>query len=114
MSRPGIVLEKEKMHHDKWASEIDVAAIDVVRNFEASTVPENRFILDNIGEIKDKRILDLGCGAGESGVYFALKGGQCVSTDYSPIMMETARKLAEKYGVTVDLHVMNAMGDRFS
>ncbi|MBF0103111.1 MAG: SAM-dependent methyltransferase, partial [Desulfobacterales bacterium] len=69
---------REKDFHDKWASEIDVDKIDVKKYFEGSTSPENRFIISYMGDIKDKNVLDLGCGAGENSVYFALRGAKCI------------------------------------
>ena len=103
------VLEREKAHHRKWASEIDVSSIRVESYFESSTSPENRFIMRNLGDIKGKRVLDLGCGAGESSVYFAMKGAECTSTDSSPDMVNVALELAKRYNVKIEGHVMNAM-----
>lgn len=102
-------LEREETHHDRWASEIDADSIRVEKSFEGSTAPENRFILDRLGALKGKRILDLGCGAGEGSVYFALKGADCVAADLSSGMVQIALKVAERYRVTIHGHVMNAM-----
>lgn len=102
-------LEKEREFHDAWASTIDVDGIRVKDYFEACTAPENRFILQNLGDIRGKRLLDLGCGAGENSVYFAMKGAQCVASDYSPGMVECALKLAEANGVKIEGHTANAM-----
>ena len=105
----GKTLEREEAHHDRWSSEIDVGSIEVEKNFEGSTCPENRFILSKLGDLKGKRILDLGCGAGESSVYFALKGAECIAADLSSGMVQTALRLAELRRVKIQGHVMNAM-----
>lgn len=102
-------LERERTHHDQWASELDLGAIDVTGAFEASTAPENRFIMQRLGEIRGKRVLDLGCGAGEAAVYFALQGADVVAADISPGMVEAARRLAAMHGVSLTGHVLNAM-----
>ncbi|HLO52325.1 MAG TPA: class I SAM-dependent methyltransferase [Kamptonema sp.] len=102
-------LEKERLFHDAWASTIDVDGIQVKDYFEACTAPENRFILKQLGDITGKKLLDLGCGAGENSVYFAKKGALCVATDYSPGMVEVALKLAEKNGVKIEGCTANAM-----
>jgi ubiquinone/menaquinone biosynthesis C-methylase UbiE len=109
MKEKQLNLEEEKQHHDKWASEIDIAKISVHTYFESSTAPENRFIIKNMGNLRGKRILDLGCGAGENSVYFALKGAECIAVDYSSGMVNTAFKLAEAYGVRIEGRVMDAM-----
>ena len=102
-------LKKERQFHDIWASTIDVDGINVRDYFEACTAPENRFILKQLGEITGKKLLDLGCGAGENSVYFAKKGAHCVATDYSPGMVEVALKLAETNGVKIEGCTANAM-----
>jgi ubiquinone/menaquinone biosynthesis C-methylase UbiE len=107
------VLKKEKEFHDHWATEIDINKIDVDEYFESSTAPENRFILKHMGDFRGKKILDLGCGAGENSVYFAKKGAHCIATDYSPGMVEIARQLAKKYKVTIEAKQMDAMHTTF-
>ena len=106
-------LQKEADFHDNWAASIDVETLDVDIYFEGSTCPENRFIMEQLGDIRGKRILDLGCGAGENSVYFSRKGAKCVASDISSGMVETALKLAEKYGVKVEGKVVNAMAIDF-
>ncbi len=102
-------LEKERRFHDNWAAAIDVDGIRVADYFEACTAPENRFILRQMGDIRGKRLLDLGCGAGENSVYFAKQGANCVATDYSPGMVEVALKLAASNGVEIEGRTANAM-----
>lgn len=101
-------LARERTHHDQWAADINLNNVLVRESFEASTAPENRFILKNLQNLEGKKLLDLGCGAGENSVYFALKGANCVATDYSFGMLETAQQLAEKYGVTIETRCVNA------
>ncbi|MCW6037518.1 class I SAM-dependent methyltransferase [Spirulina subsalsa FACHB-351] len=102
-------LGKERKFHDQWASTIDVDGIRVRDYFEACTAPENRFILHHLGEVQGKKLLDLGCGAGENSVYFAQKGAHCVAADYSPGMVEVALQLAAKNRVSIEGSVANAM-----
>ncbi len=107
------ILAKERKFHDIWASTIDIEGIRVVDYFENCTAPENRFILKQMGDLTDKYLLDLGCGAGENSVYFAKKEARCVATDYSPGMVDVAVNLAEKNGVKVEGKVMDAMALEF-
>ena len=100
--------DKERAFHDHWALTIDVEKLHITTCFEGATSPENRFILSHLGNISGKTILDLGCGAGENGIYFALKGGCCIAGDYSPLMVNTALQAAEKHGVTIEGKVLNA------
>jgi SAM-dependent methyltransferase len=106
---PEKILDKEKTFHDQWASTIDVEGIKVKDYFEACTAPENRFILQQLGNITGKRILDLGCGAGENSVYFAKRGAVCVAADYSPGMVEVALQLAAANQVEIEGCTANAI-----
>lgn len=49
-------------------------------------------IIDLIGEVKDQKILDLGCGAGELGEYFKNSGNYVVGVEVSSVALEAARK----------------------
>ncbi|MGQ4646696.1 methyltransferase domain-containing protein [Lyngbya aestuarii] len=102
-------LEKERRFHDAWAAAIDVDGIRVADYFEACTAPENRFILQELRDIRGKRLLDLGCGAGENSVYFAKQGAQTVATDYSPGMVAVALQLAASQGIEIEGRTANAM-----
>ncbi|MBD1809807.1 class I SAM-dependent methyltransferase [Microcoleus sp. FACHB-SPT15] len=102
-------LNRERQFHDAWAAAIDVDGIKVADYFEACTAPENRFILRQMGDIRGKLLLDLGCGAGENSVYFAKQGARCVATDYSPGMVEVALQLAAANGVEIEGRTANAM-----
>jgi SAM-dependent methyltransferase len=107
------ILQRERSFHDRWAAAIDLDGIRVADYFEACTAPENRFILSHLGDLQGKRLLDLGCGAGENSVYFASKGADCVAADYSPGMVDVALHLAAANGVTIAGQVINAMAIAF-
>ncbi|MDL1872057.1 class I SAM-dependent methyltransferase [Deltaproteobacteria bacterium PRO3] len=98
----------EEAFHDEWAKSMDLNEILVRESFEASTALENQYALEQMGEMKGRRILELGCGAGEGSVYFALQGAEVVATDISNGMVEVVSRVAEKYGVKVDAHRMTA------
>ncbi len=92
----------EENFHDKWASSININNIDVNNFFNVPTAPENIYILRNLGNIKNKKILDLGCGAGEAAVFFATKGANVTATDISQNMLNAVNELAKKYSVKVN------------
>src|SRR4051812_25893803 len=92
---------KELRFHDAWASATDTDKIDVRAAFEAPTAMENQFILQLLGPLQGKRILDVGAGLGESSVYFALRGANVTCTDLSPAMLDCAARLAHRHGVAL-------------
>jgi SAM-dependent methyltransferase len=63
-----------------------------------------------IGELADKRVLDVGCGAGEWAVWFALKGANVDAIDISPEMIAVTKRRAALLGVgdKVNARVMSA------
>lgn len=94
---------QEEAFHDSWADSINVDEVMVDEFFEACTSPENRIILNSLGNIEGKKILELGCGAGEASVYFAKKGGDVTATDLSAGMLRVVGKVADKHGVSVSM-----------
>lgn len=102
--RPG----REEEFHDKWASDMDAALIDVFKCNESITAPEMRYITQHIGPLKGKKLIDVGCGIGEAGVYFAIKGADVTSADISEGMLQTVEKLAARYQVRVRTSKLNA------
>lgn len=99
--------QRESEFHDDWARSTRLEDIAVREAFEAPTAPENRFCLAQMkrlsgGSLAGKRLLDIGCGLGETSVYFALQGAQVTASDISPGMVETAVKLAEMHGVKIE------------
>ena len=97
-----ITHQREAAFHDAWAGSTLIEDVLVRECFEAPTAMENRFILSRMGDLKGKRLLDMGAGLGESSVYFALQGAQVTMTDISPGMVQTGRELARKYGVEIE------------
>jgi len=106
-------LNREREFHDQWALSLEPSNINVWVAFEGATAPENRFIMSRIDELNGKHVLDLGCGGGESSIYFALQGARCVASDWSPKMVDAARKLAEINQVKIDARVIDAMNIDF-
>lgn len=101
----GVVHDREIDFHDEWAESTPIDKRLVREAFEAPTAPENRFILKlierEIGPLKGLRVLDVGCGLGESSVYFALRGADVTASDISPGMVRTTEDLARAHGVSV-------------
>lgn len=94
-------LATEERFHEEWASGVDVTTINISGMNEALTAPEMRYITALLADIRGKRLLDLGCGLGEAGVYFALKGAEVTVADLSESMIEVASRLATSCGVSV-------------
>ncbi|MGD8395174.1 MAG: class I SAM-dependent methyltransferase [Candidatus Eiseniibacteriota bacterium] len=93
---------REARFHDAWAAElVDPAATPVRECFEAPFAQENRFILRLLGDLTGCRLLDVGCGPGESAVYFALRGARVTAADVSPAMLGHCQAVARYHGTTV-------------
>jgi SAM-dependent methyltransferase len=101
MASDTITQQREAAFHDAWAGSTPIDDVLVRECFQAPTALENRFILSRMGDVRGKRLLDIGAGLGESSVYFALQGAQVTMTDISPGMVQTGRELARRYGVEV-------------
>lgn len=104
------IIDKEEQFHDEWAYSEDLSKIDIKRNNEASTAPEMRFIRKNIGDIKGKSILDVGCGLGEASIYFAIEGAKVTALDLSQGMLDAVLYLAKNNHVEIKIHKSTAEG----
>src|SRR5262245_66255568 len=96
------IIERERSFHDEWAKTVDPRNVLVFQSFTASTAPENRWLREQMGEIRGKRLLELGSGCGEGAVYFAYHGADVVATDVSPGMLEVVKEVAAMHGVTLE------------
>jgi len=98
---------REREFHDQWAGQVDPAELDPVRLASCPTTPETSYALEALGAIAGLRVLDLGCGYGETAVWLALQGAQVDAVDISPRMTEVSRELAGRLGVSdrVRFHV---------
>ncbi|NIO10006.1 MAG: 3-demethylubiquinone-9 3-O-methyltransferase [Deltaproteobacteria bacterium] len=65
-----------------------------------------RYFMDAMGgDIKDKRILDAGCGGGLLSEDFARSGALVTGVDVRSGAIETAREHAVRVGLSIDYHV---------
>lgn len=53
------------------------------------------FVLGKIGDIRDKVILDSGCGCGEMSVFFALQGAKVIGIDKNKLAIDSSKKFAQ-------------------
>jgi ubiquinone/menaquinone biosynthesis C-methylase UbiE len=56
-----------------------------------------------LGDLKGKRVLELGCGAGQCSIAFARQGATAIGVDFSSVQLSIARELAEREEVRVEL-----------
>ena len=92
-------VQREREFHNEWAKTLQLDDLLVREAFEAPTAIENRFALQILGDLRGKKVLDLGCGAGETSVYFALQGADVYACDIAEESVALATRLAEKFKV---------------
>ena len=80
---------------------VDPAAADVVRyGPDVATEAELRLL----GQVGDKRVLELGCGSGVNSVALGAQGARPIGLDFSPAHLTSARRLADRAGIRVEFH----------
>ena len=95
--------KREQDFHNEWAKSIQIEDLLVREAFEAPTAIENQYALKMLGDLHGKKVLDLGCGAGETSVYLALCGADVYGCDIAEEFLKVAERLAKKYNVTLHL-----------
>lgn len=98
----------EKKFHDEWADNENLSLIDIKNSNEACTAPEMRFITNVLGDLKNKELLDVGCGLGEASVYFASLGAKVTSSDLSSGMLNATNTLAKINNLKIKKHLSSA------
>jgi 2-polyprenyl-3-methyl-5-hydroxy-6-metoxy-1,4-benzoquinol methylase len=101
-------IQNERDFHDAWADSEEVEKINVRESNEVCTAPEMRYIAKRMGDLKGKRLLDIGCGLGEASVYFAILGADVTSSDLSQGMLDATQRLAKANNVEVKQHLASA------
>lgn len=91
--------EKEEFFHDEWAKSISPEEINVLAKFEGKTTPEYRELIGFLGKVRNKKVLNLGCGLGEEAVYLHNLGARVTAVDISSLMLKAAKRLARKHRV---------------
>jgi SAM-dependent methyltransferase len=95
----------ERHFHDEWARSIDPETVVPDQNFTPETAIENRYILSRLGDLSGKRLLDIGCGAGEAAVYFAQRGATVIAMDLSGAFLRIVQHVADKHHTPITLVV---------
>lgn len=78
-----------------------VADVEVVR-YAPDIADESELRL--CGDVSGKRILDLGCGAGENAIAFSKQGAHVIALDISRAQLALGRKLADAAEARVEWH----------
>lgn len=91
---------KEEAFHDNWAKQINLNELCVLEAFEGPVSPEYAFAASLLGNYEGKKLLNLGCGAGEEAVYFAKKRANVWAVDISSEMLKLGKKLEKKFYLT--------------
>lgn len=102
----------EAEFHNQWGNSTEVNKIDVEKYFSSKASSDYYSAMKLFGDLKNKEILDLGCGLGEASVYFALQKAKVFSLDISPGMLTCVKKLAKKYKVYPKIKFLEAPAER--
>ena len=57
-----------------------------------------------LGDLKGKRVLELGCGGAQCSIAFAKQGAVAIGVDFSSEQLAFARRLCDRENVKVELH----------
>ena len=105
---PGLsVEEREAVYWDQCAEQVRSSDLTVVAEPEG---PLENCIVKEVGDVAGLRVLDVGCGTGESAVRWALRGATVSAVDISPVSVAVTASRARANGVEgkVSTAVMSA------
>jgi ubiquinone/menaquinone biosynthesis C-methylase UbiE len=110
------IYQIERKHHDLHAAGWNVAKLNAYLSRPLWLTKINGFIESFLGEVKDKKILDLGCGIGRDSISLALKGAHVIGVDISAKSIKVAKMFADYMGLSekIDFKICNAENMGFS
>ncbi|MBI3411307.1 MAG: class I SAM-dependent methyltransferase [Planctomycetes bacterium] len=110
--RPTERLRSERAFHDEQAKYRALALSDQNLRFaDADYLKHETWIepaLAQLGDVRGRRVLDLGCGHGMASVVLARRGASVVGLDLSTGYLKEARRRAKANGVGVEFVHANA------
>lgn len=95
-------LGREEEFHDRWAAAVDPRTVLVEESFTLPTCPENRWIAQQLGDVRGLTVLELGAGLGEASAWFAARGARVIATDLSGGMLQVTGRVAALHGAAVE------------
>ncbi len=92
------------------ASKTELRDVDLARysNPPADTCYPLEYAFYLLGNVRDKVVLDLGCGSGEEVIPLRQRGAHVTGIDISPELIAVAHKRLQKYGIDAELRVGSA------
>jgi len=90
-----------KKGYDKWSKTYDTDKNPLI-------VLEERNLSDSIGNVKNKIVLDVGCGTGRITTKLLRKGAKVFGIDVSPEMLSKAKEKTKKYGSKCEFRIASA------
>jgi 2-polyprenyl-3-methyl-5-hydroxy-6-metoxy-1,4-benzoquinol methylase len=101
------LVEVERSVTDAQSRTLDLFVRDHQRYMKppADTAYSLEYAYYLLGDVRGKRVLDFGCGAGENTALLALRGADVVGIDVSPELIALAEKRCGLHGVKADLRV---------
>jgi SAM-dependent methyltransferase len=108
-----VKLVQEADFFDRWADEnikhlkpVEPAVLERYRN--PGRIYPKEYCFRLLGDLKGKKILDVGCGEGEDGMILARLGAQVTGLDVSPGAIELAKARAALNGVSANTNFVCA------
>ncbi len=95
--------QTESEFYNRYAQRLSVEQLSPLEVL-APTCSENVRIVRLLGNLAGKRLLDIGCGQGDTSVWFALRGAEVWAIDVSDQMIRLTQQLAARYQVADRVH----------
>jgi len=96
----------QEYYNQQWSS----SGQDMFALAFKEAIAHSYFLLD---ELKDRKLLEIGCGSGEQAIYFSSQGAEVTVIDISVGSLKAAQQSAEKKGVTLTAMQMDAQQLQF-
>jgi len=86
-----------KVFNKKYYYDVCLGSEEFRKSGGLTLHPKVKKMIDNIGITRNMRVLEIGCGRGDTAMYVAKKAQSIIATDYSPAAIAIANKIRKKY-----------------
>ena len=80
------------------------STVPIFKNYVKDLLLRQEIVFEELGDLQNKKLLDLGCGVGRYSHLAAMKGAKVMGIDISPKAIEIAKKKLKNFKLKINVN----------